>query len=120
PTILLVQGQGLGANKAALARLEADLGKEPGVAGVLGPREQIPPIPPAVFLAADGNAARYAVIFDDSPLGAPAIHEYRRLDDDLPRLLRRAGLGNAESGLTGQTALASQTVEAVIGSSLRV
>jgi putative drug exporter of the RND superfamily len=120
PTVLLVEGEGLGARGAALTQLETELGKEPGIAGVLGPREQIPEVPKGIFVAPKGNAARYAVIFDDSPLGAPAIHDFRSLDDRLPALLRRSGLEDARAGLTGQTALASQTVDAVVGSSVRV
>jgi RND superfamily putative drug exporter len=120
PTVLLVEGQGLEARRAPLARLEDELEEEPGVAGVLGPREQILQVPKGVFVAPQGNAARYVIIFEDSPLGALAIHDFRSLDDRLPELLRRAGLGGARAGLTGQTALASQTVEAVIGSSVRV
>jgi RND superfamily putative drug exporter len=120
PTILLVERAGLTDDRIALVKLQDELGKEPGVAAVIGPREQVPRAPRDVFLSAEGNAARYAVIFDESPLGAPAIHDFRRLDDDLPSLLQRAGLQGAQAGLTGQTALASQTVEAVIGSSVRV
>jgi putative drug exporter of the RND superfamily len=120
PTVLLVEGQRLDTQRPALARLEAELGKVPGVAGVIGPREQIADVPRDIFVAPEGNAARYAIVFDDSPLGAPAIHDFRALDDQLPALLRRSGLSGAHAGLTGQTALASQTVEAVIGSSVRV
>jgi RND superfamily putative drug exporter len=68
----------------------------------------------------DGQAARFAVFFDESPLGADAIDDFRRLEDRLPALLREAGLDGARAGLAGQTALASQTVEAVVGSSVRV
>jgi RND superfamily putative drug exporter len=120
PTVLLVEARGLEARRAALARLEVELDKAPGVAGVLGPREQVREVPKGVFAAPKGNAARYVIIFDDSPLGAPAIHDFRRLEDRLPQLLQGAGLSGARAGLTGQTALASQTVEAVIGSSVRV
>jgi putative drug exporter of the RND superfamily len=120
PTILLVEGQGIAGRRVALIRLERKLQDEPGVAAVIGPREQITEAPRDLFLSSEGNAARYAVIFDQSPLGAPAIDDFRRLDDDLPRLLEGAGLGGAQAGLTGQTALESQTVEAVIGSSVRV
>ena len=120
PTVLLIQGPGLAGKRAQLARLEAELGEEPGVAGVIGPREQINAIRKDVFIAPRGTAARYAIMLDDSPLGAPAIQDFRRLDEDLPDLLEQAGLSGASAGLTGQTALASETVEAVIDSSTRV
>jgi putative drug exporter of the RND superfamily len=120
PTVLLVEGRGIGERRAELVRLEAALADEPGVAGVLGPREQIPRLPRDLFVAADGAAARYVVILDANPLDSQAIHDFRELEDRLPDLLSGAGLGDARAGLTGQTALASQTVEAVVGSSVRV
>jgi putative drug exporter of the RND superfamily len=120
PTILLVEKPGVGEDRAALVRLEQRLAGEPDVAGVLGPREQLPQVPEGIFVSADGNAARFVVIFDDSPLGADAINTFRELEDRLPDLLADVGMDDAEAGLTGQTALASQTVEAVVGSSKRV
>jgi RND superfamily putative drug exporter len=120
PTVLLVEGAGISARRAELVRLEEDLAEEPGVAGILGPREQIDEAPRGLFLASAGNAARYAVILRESPLGSEAIRDFRSLEDRLPELLSGAGLEGAEAGLTGQTALASQTVEAVVGSSVRV
>jgi putative drug exporter of the RND superfamily len=120
PTVLLVEGRANGDRRAALVKLETDLGKEDGVAAVIGPREQIPQAPDDLFVTADGSAARFAVIFEESPLGSDAIDDFRRLEDRLPELLSGAGLEGSESGLTGQTALASETVEAVVGSSLRV
>ena len=117
PTVLLVEG---GGSRTALVKLEQELGQQEGVAGLLGPREQIPVAPDDLFVTGDGQAARFALFFDESPLGAPAIDDLRRLEDRLPGLLRAAGLEGSRAGLTGQTALASQTVEAVVGSSLRV
>jgi putative drug exporter of the RND superfamily len=120
PTVLLVEKPGVGEDRAALVRLEQSLAREPGVAGVLGPREQLPHVLEDIFVSADGNAARFVVIFDDSPLGADAIHTFREIEDRLPDLIAAVGMDDAEAGLTGQTALASQTVEAVVGSSKRV
>ena len=120
PTVLLLEKPAVGQDEAALAQLEQSLAGEPDVAGVLGPREQLPQVSEDVFVSADGNAARFVVIFDESPLGSGAIHDFRRLEDRVPNLLADADLGDAEAGLTGQTALASQTVEAVVGSSKRV
>ncbi len=121
PTVVLVEGSGIGDDTAALLRLERALGEQPGVAGILGPREQqIPQAPDGLFVTEDGNAARYVVILDHDPLGAPAIDEVRALDDALPGLLRDSGLEGTKAGITGQTALASDTVQAVVDSSLRV
>ena len=120
PTVLLVEGGADGERRAALVKLEETLAKEEGVAAVIGPREQIPQAPDDLFATADGSAARFAVIFEESPLGSEAIGDFRRLENRLPELLSGAGLEGSESGLTGQTALASETVEAIVGSSLRV
>ena len=121
PTVVLVEGSGIGKDTAALVLLERALGDQPGVAGVLGPREQqIPQAPDGLFVTEDGNAARYVVILDDDPLGAPAIDEVRALDEALPDLLRDSGLEGAKAGITGQTALASDTVQAVVDTSFRV
>jgi RND superfamily putative drug exporter len=120
PTVLLVEGGANGERRAALIKLQEELEDEQGVAAVIGPREQIPQAPDDLFVTADGNAARFAVIFEDGPLGSDAVDDFRRLEDRLPELLRGVGLDGTQAGLTGQTALASETVEAVVGSSLRV
>ena len=120
PTIVLVEGDGVGQDKAALIGLEQKLASEPGVAGVLGPREQIPQAPQNLFVTQDGNAARYALILDQSPLGAPAIDDVRALQKDLPGLVRDSGLDGATAGVTGQTAIASDTVQAVVDSAWQV
>jgi putative drug exporter of the RND superfamily len=117
PTVLLVEGE---AQQSALLKLEQELGEQKGVAAVLGPREQFPQAPDDLFVDSEGNAARFAIVFEHSPLGSEAIDDLRNLEDRLPELLRNAGLEGATAGITGQTALASQTVEAVVGSSLRV
>ena len=121
PTVVVVEGSGIGNDTAALVLLERALGDQPGVAGVLGPREQqIPQAPDGLFVTEDENAARYVVILDHDPLGAPAIDEVRALEDALPGLLRDSGLEGTKAGITGQTALASDTVQAVVDTSFRV
>jgi RND superfamily putative drug exporter len=121
PTVLLLERDGIGSETAGLLRLQRALAEQPGVAGVLGPAEQqIPQAPDGLFVTEDGNAARYVVILDHDPLGAPAIDEVRALDDALPGLLRDSGFEDARAGITGQTALASDTVQAVVDTSLRV
>ena len=121
PTVVVVERQGVGDDQAGLLRLERALASQPGVAGVLGPREQqIPQAPEGLFVTADGNAARYVVVLEHDPLGADAIDDVRALDDALPGLLRDSGLEGTRAGITGQTALASDTVQAVVDTSVRV
>jgi RND superfamily putative drug exporter len=120
PTIVLVEGEGVGENDEGLAGLEELIGKRPGIAGVVGPREQPLPEPQNVFVSEDGSAARIAVILQAPPLDSEAIKADDALSADLPALLRESGLDGADAALTGQTAIASDTVEAILDSSALV
>jgi RND superfamily putative drug exporter len=117
PTVLIVEGH---AQQSVLVKLEQELAEQEGVAAVLGPREQFPQAPEDLFVDSEGTAARFAIVFEHSPLGSDAIHDLRNLEDRLPQLLNDAGLDGATAGVSGQTALSAQTVEALVGSSLRV
>jgi RND superfamily putative drug exporter len=110
PTELFVSGGQLRGRTDALVRLQRLVERQPGVAAVVGPRELPPRIGLAAFVAADGSAARYAVVLADGPLSARAIEHLRALERRLPALLRTAGLGDATAELAGDTALAAQTV----------
>ena len=103
-----------------MAQFESRLRREPGVASVLGPREQPPPPAPAVFLADDGGAARLAVVFDSDPTGATAIERLDRLRDRLPGLLRASGLADARTYVGGETAIGGETVEGVTSDLKRI
>ena len=120
PTIVLVEGNGVGERTAELARLEEELSRSPNVAGTLGPRVLPQEAPGDVLVSEDGNAARLAIIFDEPPLDSGAIEAERELEEDLPEALQAAGLPQAETALTGQTAVASDTVEAIVDSSALV
>ena len=120
PTVVLVERDDIAEDRDALARLEDEIADVPGVAGVVGPAEQLLEEPRDVFLSEEGHAARYVVLLEDSPLGSHAIADLERLDDRLPDLLRRSGLEGAEAGVAGQTAIASDTVNAVVESSALV
>jgi RND superfamily putative drug exporter len=118
PTMLLLEAPAIGAEQAGLARLETLLDRRPGVAGVLGPRQELPGLPTPVFVAP--AAARYALILEDDPLGARAIRTLERLERDLPRLLRDAGLPPADAAFAGDTALAAETIDGIRGDLARV
>jgi putative drug exporter of the RND superfamily len=120
PTVVLVEGSGVVGRTEELARLQESLGEEPGVAGVIGPGSLPGETPRDVFLADGMDAARFAVVLDTSPLGSEAIEDLDRLEGRLPELFEAAGLNQSEAALTGQTAVARDTVEAVVGSSGRV
>jgi RND superfamily putative drug exporter len=120
PTVVLVEDEGVVERTEELAALQEELGAQPGVAAALGPGSFPGETPGDVFLGEDGNAARFAVVLDSSPLGSLAIDDLDRLDERLPELLTASGLQGAEAAVTGQTAVARDTVEAVVGSSERV
>jgi RND superfamily putative drug exporter len=111
PTELLVQGDGVGSRKAELTRLQSSLGHVPGVAAVLGPGTQPLPEGLNVFDSKDGAAVRYLLVLSDEPLGASAVHTLSRLQADLPGMLKEAGLGEVQTSLGGDTALAKVVVD---------
>ena len=111
PTELVIEQSGVGGRNTQLAHLEDAVAREPGVAAVVGPREQIPGMPEGVFVAKDSNAARIVVILKDDPYSARAIASIRQLSTDMPRLLRDAGLGGAAVFIGGDTAAGEETIE---------
>jgi RND superfamily putative drug exporter len=117
PSELLVEGARLPRGK--LVRLQRELAAEPGVAFVLGPREQ-PRRDLPLFVSRDRSAARYLIVLGQEPLDAKAVSELHRVRDDAPSLAARAGLGDARLSFAGDTALAGETVSTVRGDGLRV
>jgi RND superfamily putative drug exporter len=120
PTEILLRGPGLASRRAALERLQEDLSAEPGVAGVVGIRDQPRQVDRPLFVNEQGDAARFAVIFDDDPLSTHAIHALRRVEGDLPSLLQRVGLAGVRAGVAGDTALAKESVDTIHGDIARV
>jgi RND superfamily putative drug exporter len=116
-----VEQRGIADRRPELARLEGLLARQPGVAGVLGPRElsKSDPAKEAAF-AKSGDAARYGIVLDSDPYEDPAIDDVRHLQGDLPDLLARAGLRGAHGVVTGSTAVASDTIRAVVGDLWRI
>jgi RND superfamily putative drug exporter len=120
PTELLLRAPGIDRHRAALDRLEAELDREPHVAGVVGAGDQPTSSRLGLAFAPHGGAARYALILDSDPTEAPAIQHLERIERDLPALLRRAGLGRPSVGWGGETALGIETVHATDTSLWRV
>ncbi len=74
PTELLLEGSGVTADPAALARLETALRSQRGVAGVVGPGTPVQETPLArVLQTPDGGAARMLVVLRDDPTEHDAI-----------------------------------------------
>ena len=120
PSEVVIEQAAIGDKKSQLAHLEEEVSKEPGIASVVGPREQVPGLPEGVFVAKDGNAARIVVILKDDPYSARAIASMRRLSTDMPRLLRNANLGGAGVFIAGDTAAGAETIDQLRASVLPV
>ena len=108
PTEIIVEGEGIADQREALAQFQAGLAAQPGVAEVLGPAQNPLPNEYGIVFSRDGNAARFVVILDSDPLGAPAVADLRRLQDRLDSLVTAAGVEDVTVGVTGQTAFASE------------
>jgi RND superfamily putative drug exporter len=120
PTIVLVEGGGVGEKASELSALEDAIGQLPGVAGVVGPGAMQTESDEGVLVSKDGGAARLAVIVDDPPLDSRAIATVDRLKDVLPTLLADSGLDQSTAAVAGQTAIASDTVQGIEDSTLVV
>jgi RND superfamily putative drug exporter len=110
-------GTGTALDPAALTRLEDLLGRQPHVAGVLGPREetalaQAAGRRPGLFVRPDGTAAQLLVVLDADPLDATAVDAVDRVRTALPGLIRQAGLADGTRAVVGGDTAA---VAAVVG-----
>ncbi|MCV2490370.1 MMPL family transporter [Geodermatophilus sp. YIM 151500] len=111
PTEVIVEGRDLFAQRPELEVLQGLLAALPGVAEVIGPAQNPFEDRYGIVFSRDGDAARFVVIFDSDPLGAPAIEDYQRLRSSLDGLLDAAGLEGATAAATGQTAIASELAD---------
>lgn len=120
PTVLLVEHESGQADIEALTRVERALEEEPGIAGVVGPGDEIAREIPSLVVSETAPAVRYLIVLADEPHGGPAIDTLERLRDDVPGLLRENGLEEATAGFTGETALAAETVRTLTGDLARI
>ncbi len=110
PTTLLLEGRGVTSRLDQLAALQARVASQPGVAGVLGPAQNIAQRELDIVLAKGGNAARMLVVFDHDPLGATSIGDLSSLRKRLPSLAEGSGLAGVRISIAGDTALAEGLV----------
>jgi RND superfamily putative drug exporter len=111
PTMLVLEGSGIAKRDPELASFQASLEGDPKVIGVLGPADQPLPLRSGVMLAPTGNAARYVLAFDGDPDGATATESLSQLEAELPAMLERSGLQGVQTGITGDTTIASELSE---------
>jgi putative drug exporter of the RND superfamily len=121
PTEILILGSGLNGQVPALSRLQRELSRQPGVAGVLGPASlpavarlidaALPgPALPNPMLARSGDAARYGVISGTDPLGPTAVGQIQALQARLPGLAAAAGLTGVRIEVGGETAAIGEAI----------
>ena len=120
PTVLLVEQEGIAAERGNLARLQALLASQPGVAEVIGPATNPTDRELGAVLARSGDAARYLVVLRADPLGAGAISRVESLREQLGAFLALTGLSQAQASFAGDTALSLETVEDTVADLLRV
>jgi len=111
PTMVVLEGSDTVAENQRLGRFQSRLSAQEGVAGVLGPADQPLKEPSGAFLAQSGEAARFALVLDGDPDGAAASEALSRLEERLPTLASRSGLGKISIGVTGDTSIASELTE---------
>jgi RND superfamily putative drug exporter len=111
PTMLVIEEAGIVSRSGELAALESSLAEQDGVAGVLGPGTQRLPGGSGVLLAPNRNAARYVLVLDGDPDGARASEALSKVEERLPVLLERSGLAAAQTGVTGDTSIATELTE---------
>lgn len=111
PTVVLLQGSDVTAQRDGLRVLEAELQQQAGVAGVLGPGDLPARLEGGILQADSGDAARFLVILSDQPLGAAGVATINNLQEHLPELLRRSGLEHASAALAGDSATAAYIVQ---------
>jgi len=119
PAEVLVIGPGAGSQTGAANRLESVLRGQPGVASVVGP-SVLPVSAPNPMIARDGDAIRFALVYDSDPLNATAIGQVRVLTARLPELGRAAGLRGVQYEVGGQSALTGDAIDATASDLWRV
>ncbi len=120
PTVLVVEQESGPPDLEAMGRVERALEKEPGIAGVVGPGDELANDVPGLVVSEQAPAVRYLIVLSDEPHGGPAIDTLESLRTEVPSLLDENGLGTATAGFTGETALAAETVRTLTDDLVRI
>jgi putative drug exporter of the RND superfamily len=113
PTQVIVTRPGVTSDTAQLAALGSELGRQPGIASVVGPADAPFEHGRGLLTSRSGNAARFLVVYDSDPYGATAIDRAARLRSDLPALASAAGLHGVHTAVAGDTIVSADTVAGV-------
>ena len=120
PTTLLLEGRSVTDQLDQLARFQHLISEQPGVAGVIGPAQNVSQRVLGVFLARTGDAARMLLVLDSDPLDARAINTVTGIRSRLPAMMAASGLSGVTVSIAGDTALAEGLVSSTQNDLLRI
>jgi RND superfamily putative drug exporter len=120
PVDVIFERPGVGRDLPALTRLQAGVARQEGIAAVLGPRETAGTALARFAVTPEGGAARLLVVLRDDPTGADGIGAYKDLRTAMPGILDAAGVEGARVSYGGETPLAEETIDAVLGDLERI
>src|ERR1700761_9293051 len=120
PSMLVLEGKGVGTDPSGLTSLQEGIEAQPGIASVLGPGRRLAQLPPGIFVSEDGGAARFLVVLEADPDGPTAPRILSDLEGELPTLLGRSGLEGASFGVTGDTSINHELTEDTWHAGLKV
>lgn len=106
PVNVLVEGENVAYQDEELRRLKSRLIGAGGFAAAIG-EEDSGMLPGVEFVAEDGSAVRFLLIFYGAPYSAEALDQAQRLQENLPEILSASGLEDATGSVGGQTAIAA-------------
>lgn len=111
PSMLVIEGEGVGSNAGALTSLQERIEAQPGIASVLGPAHRLAQLPPGIFVSEDGGSARFLVVLEADPDGPVAPDLLSGLETELPTMLQQSGFQQATFGVTGDTSINHELTE---------
>lgn len=120
PTEIVLEAPGIGEMTDEVAQFGEALKGQPGVAGVIGPGDLPAADDVGAFTAESGDAVRFLVVLDSTPLEATAIDTLARVEASLPQLAVEANLGDVTTYVGGDTALASGIIDDTTNDLLRI
>ena len=120
PTEIIVEGSGLASNREGLVRLEEQLDAPTGWPRWSGPARRPTTWSEGIVISEEGNAARYAVVFDAPAVGGDAIDDLEACRRPCPSCLPTRASRGAEASFAGDTALAEETVNSTMGDVWRI
>ncbi|TRY16939.1 MMPL family transporter [Tessaracoccus rhinocerotis] len=120
PTEIVLEAPGIGEKTDEIAQFGEALRAQPGVAGLVGPGELRAADDVGAFTAESGDAVRFLVVLDSTPLESTAIDTLGRVEAALPQLAADANLGEVTTLVAGDTALASGIIADTSNDLLRI